>query len=316
MSAPVKRYVVAFPSDLRKLGGVKTLRSLIRDHQGFTTVRNPYVSDDHVREHFVDLPFVDFDPGLYQSSVASFSVLNSVLSELNRLNNGAPSPIIDIGVYAGRFSIAASLIARQNLMPVTLHAVEAVERLIDPIKENFELYNVEEVTLICAALSELDDQTLRLGIRKGGIIASTLVAPEEKAGADGEIALVRSVTLASLMRGMQNHALVKIDIEGNEAAAFRGTLPQKEILENNLFIIEWAPWQCDQKLTKTQTFGAFLIQHFVVYNLGNWACSHIESLITTLDDLRNCLQTNRSFNTDLLLIPKTMADEFEGSLQT
>ena len=285
---------------------------LLRDDHGFTTVRDPFASDDHVRAHFRELPYSEHDTGFFKDSVKRYSVLRYILSELKRLNNGAPTPIIDVGVYQGRFTIASYLIAKKHQMPLSLRAVEALEKLISPIEQNFDLYGVEGVTLTCAALSELDGQSLKIGSRRGGLIASTLVAPEEKAGADGEVAIVRSITLASLMRELQDHALVKIDIEGNEAAAFRGAFAERRILENNLFIIEWAPWQCDQKLSGTGTFGEFVLQNFAVYPLGNWACTHAQPLATKLDDLRNCLQDGRSFNTDLLLIPKKLASVFEG----
>ena len=110
-----------------------------------------------------------------------------------------------------------------------------------------------------------------------------------------------------LCRARTKHSLVKIDIEGNEPTAFKSIVGNEASLTNNIFIIEFAPWQTDQSFGDGDTFGGFLLDNFDIYNIGNWAAARIESQITLKQDFKNCLSaSNRQWNTDLLLIPKKM----------
>jgi len=281
---------------------------LLKSANGFFSVVNPYISDDWVQQTYQMVSEQDFDQGAINEPIKHMNVLSRTLDHLRNLNGMCEVSIFDVGVYMGTFSIFASRICDDLQLTPQITCVEAMEVLKDSINANFLNYKLDSVTLILAALSDADGENLTIGTRKGGLIGSTVVRPEIKAGNDGTLVEVESLSLHTLLdRARTTHSLVKIDIEGNEVRAFNSISDNEAFLANNIFIIEFAPWQTDQSFGDGDTYGGFLLDNFDIYNIRSWGAAQINSQITAKQDLKNCLSnSNRQWNTDLLLIPKKM----------
>src|SRR5690606_23120472 len=79
-----------------------------------------------------------------------------------------------------------------------------------------------------------------------GLIGGTLFKPDSKNGLDGYVTVeCEVIPLAAALNPNMGPGMVKIDIEGNEVAAFNSIAADAERL-NNVFIIEYAPWQGQQ----------------------------------------------------------------------
>jgi hypothetical protein len=167
---------------------------------------------------------------------------------------------------------------------------------------------VKNALLSNNVVGDNDYKNVRIGVRKGDMIGATASNPEKKAGSDGNIYEVESVSLASIVQELhEDSAIVKLDIEGNEVNAFSSLVNAGLDNKRFVYIIEFNPPQINRIVGKGETYGQFILSRFSVFNLGSWNTHNpeVKSLqLTTYSDLENCLSGGtRSGNTDLLLIP-------------
>lgn len=272
----------------------------------FASVSAPYLEDDFVRSNSIPLEIGAFKASDYYLHLKD-GLLERLIKSISRQNPQKTINVVDAGVYMGAFSIAVSLICRENSIGCDIQAIEGMPRLMASAQMNFDLYEVENIRIQNNIVGYEDDKLLKIGARKGGLIGATAFQPDQKAGDDGEIHEVKSVSLVSIISDLkENHSIVKIDIEGNEVNAFRSLVNGDKNLNKIVYIVEFAPWQAKHSVSDCENYGEFLLSRFKVFNIVNWNNSnpHPESLrIESFDDLMNCIKSERSFNTDLLLIP-------------
>lgn len=158
---------------------------LLRRADGFFSVVHPFISDDWVQRTYQMVREQDFDAGASDESIKRMNLISRTLDHLRNLNGMNEVSVFDVGVFMGMFSIFVSRICDDLQLTSQITCVEAMEVLKDPINANFLNYKLDNVTLIIAALSNADGEILTIGTRQGGLIGSTVVNPEKKAGKDG-----------------------------------------------------------------------------------------------------------------------------------
>lgn len=278
----------------------------------FTSVRDPYIEDRFVTNLFrpggdAATARARFD-GFLKGRPLLPMLLRSIARERAVIGDGALAiPVIDCGVFMGNFSVAAALQAARAGLEVEITAYEANPALAHPIRANLALYGLDIAVHVNGIGA--DYGTLRFSHSAGGLIGGTLFMPARKeAGSpdatthDCAVIPLRDALPPELAPG-----LVKIDIEGNEVAAF-GSIVGDAGRINNVYFVEFAPYQARLTLTGGGGYGDFLLAHYAVFDVGSWLwVPHVRRL-PDIAALEGCLQGDgaRTHNTDLLLIPQEM----------
>jgi len=284
----------------------------------FTSVRDPYLEDLFVARMYRP----GGDAATARTRFAAFlkdrPLLPLLLTGIARAradarDGAAAIPVIDCGVFMGNFSVAAALQAERAGLPVEITAYEANPALVAPIRANMALYGLE-VAVHANGIGG-DYGTLKFAHAAGGLIGGTLFMPgrKEEAGpgsttVDCEVIPLRDALPPELAPG-----LVKIDIEGNEVAAF-GSIVGDPGRINNVWFVEFAPFQTRLPVGGEAgggvLYGDFLLAQYAVFDVGSWLwVPHVRRL-RDLAALEGCLKVGdaRAHNTDLLLIPQDMTD--------
>jgi FkbM family methyltransferase len=272
----------------------------------FLSVPEPYMRDKFVAENYLE---VDVQPDIRSVSAgySDWVARNALLRNLLRLLHAwAPEEnrvveIIDLGVYMGTFSIGIELVARQMRVPVSIAAYEANPELISPIRSNIELYGCTSSVVHAAVGRKLG--VIEFVWSQDGAIGGTVFNTQNKKKGAFHSTEVPVTPLARIIEERKYPSLVKIDIEGNEVSAFASFLDRSTVSLDHIFIVEFAPWQFEQKMSADKIYGDFLLENFQVINIANWMSGKLCEPIDTHEKLRNCVSGQRSFNTDLLLIP-------------
>ncbi|MCW5724834.1 MAG: FkbM family methyltransferase [Maricaulaceae bacterium] len=233
-------------------------------------------------------------------------LLPLLLEEIARFRGDVNSiPIVDCGVFMGNFTIAAALLAEHAELELSITAYEANPALLEPIRANLALYNVS-AKVHCAGIGGAYG-VLNFVHKADGLIGGTLFKPDSKRGIEGYVANeCEVIPLAAVLDPSMGLGIVKIDIEGNEVAAFNSIAADAGRL-SNVFIIEYAPWQGKQAVGN-QTYNEFLLQHFDLFDVNNWLWVPSLQAISNAAALEQCMVANktRTHNTDLVLVPKEM----------
>lgn len=278
---------------------------------GFTSVRDPYMDDNFVARMFKP----GGDAATARQRFEAFlkdrpllpALIAGIADERAAMGDGAPAiPVVDCGVFMGNFAIAAALQAARIGQSVAISAYEANPVLAGPIRANLALYGLEDVAVHANGIGG-SYGTLRFTHRAGGLIGGTLFMPDRKAteagatSVDCEVVPLRDVLLPELAPG-----LVKIDIEGNEVAAF-GSIAGDPGRLNNVYFIEFAPFQAALRIAGG-SYGDFLLQNFAIFDVGSWLYGRAPRRLDSIAALEGCLEhaTSRAHNTDLLAIPQGM----------
>jgi len=299
----------------------------------FTSVRDPYLED-----HFVARLFrPGGDAATARARFAAFlkdrPLLPLLLAGLARaraaIGDGAGAiPVVDCGVFMGNFSVATALQAARAGLPVEITAYEANPALADPIRANMALYDLE-VAVHANGIGG-DYGTLKFAHAEGGLIGGTLFMPnrKEETGPGATTVDCAVIPLRDALPPELAPGLVKIDIEGNEVAAFGSIIGDAGRI-NNVWFVEFAPFQARLTVGASgggasgggasaggasagggMCYGDFLLARYAVFDVGSWLwVPHVRRL-RDLAALEDCLKAGdaRAHNTDLLLIPQDMAD--------
>lgn len=270
-------------------------------HNNFVTFSDPYCMDDFVKLHFKPIQLDSFDPLDFYHFLKD-GLLERLIKSIYKKESQRGISFIDAGVYMGSFSIAASLICRQNNFKHSIQAIEGLPNLIVPVQKNFDLYGVKDAILRNNVVGDQDGILVPICARKGFMIGATALNPGDKTDTEWETCEVESVSLASVVQQLQEYsAIVKIDIEGNECKAFKSLLDTNLDRKSIVYIIEFTSWQINSIMSEGENYGQFILNRFNVFNLSEWGNRNLnlESLrISTLSGLGDCLS-----HTDLLLVP-------------
>jgi len=279
---------------------------IFSDANNFTSVKEPYSTDDFVKSTYRDT--VDtktararFSRFVNDNKLLAFLVSEALSTQL--LPEDEVIEIVDCGVYMGTFTIAAGLMAQQAGLPVAMHGYEANPTLIESIRHNLEVYGVSAEVMHSGVGGSKGE--LEFVYPKGAMIGGTFFNVGNKKQSDGFTSVKCPILpLADILADDPWLGLIKLDIEGSEVAAF-GSIMNNPRKMNNIFIIEYAPWQGKMKLPDAQVFADWVLNNFNIFNVSNWLYSSLAE-IRTAEELASCLEgKNRKFNTDLLLIPQT-----------
>jgi FkbM family methyltransferase len=280
----------------------------IRTSSRFTSVRLPYERDSFTASDSRSCASASDAVAAFAGFLATRRppLLDWLLEECARLAGPLrPLAITDIGVFMGNFAVAAALTADRLGIARTLAAYEANPELIAPIRRNLALYGLEgQVTLHNNGIGG-QRGTLEFSFRPDGLIGGSLaVAPADAARAR---VACEVLPLAEVLSADPAPGLVKIDIEGVEPDAFGSIAADPDRLAN-AFIVEFAPWQAGRRLGGT-TYGAFLLEVFDVYNIGNWLwVPFLEPVPDAAALAAVCEGKRRQHNTDLLLLPRALPE--------
>lgn len=272
---------------------------------GFITTSKEYAFDEFVQKTFstiteLEASSKDFKDFLDLNSPTIGLVINlfrSIFPDKKLL-------FADVGVYMGYFTIAASLKASSASESHHIYAFEANPKLIDPIRQNIEFYGIgKNASVVNFALGDkrgLIEFTMQKHRAIGGTVFNT---EAKKKGGEHESYLVPCLTLRDMCNDyLGGNAIIKLDIEGNEASAF-STIINTNLAQENIFIIEYSHWQDNLEVGENIRYVDFLSENFYIYRLGSWVNAKSFERIE-LGDANMIENGNRAFNVDLLLIPK------------
>jgi FkbM family methyltransferase len=208
---------------------------------------------------------------------------HAVLSTL--LHEG--DTFIDVGANFGTFSLLASSIVGPSGMVV---AFEPQGRLCDLIRRSLDLSDVTNCELICAGC---------------GASATTLslMVPYNDSGRAGffsdfsgryvhESVTAEVMTLdAALPRDTPGHMVIKIDVEGSEAAVLDGARETIH-LKNPSLIIEMNPWSAKAAGTSTTALVQKLIEFgYVHFSIAGNGLTSVEPAAIPHDRQLNLVAT-------------------------
>lgn len=284
---------------------------LFEKDSGFTTVRDPYIQDEFVANRYVDTKNAIDAAGRFLKVLERNKFLHGLFETLaaGQGHEQQDLEILDCGVYMGMFTVACGLIAAEKGIKVRLRAYEANPALIQSIRNNLELHGVT-AELQNSGIAGVKG-TMEFVYATGRMIGGTLFNPDAKKSGDYSSTQSSVLDLASVLQDEARLSLVKLDIEGSEVEAFASIKTRRSKCEN-LFIVEYAPWQGEMQFGET-TYAEWLLSEFAIYRLGSWAhCSEVVR-IATVEELQNSVNLGRrSFNVDLLLVPNRFASIFDG----
>ncbi len=271
----------------------------------FTSVRDPYMEDEFVANNYKTIDDGANASALFNVFLDSKPMLDLLLRELER-EGGEAVRIVDCGVFMGIFTIAVSMKAAALAVPVDVFAYEANPALIEPIQANLKLYGVRAEVFANGIGGEYG--TLEFVHTTHGLIGGSIAdTKRRKSSAEGFVSSeCQVVPLSAILADEMAPGIVKIDIEGYEVSAFKSIVHDKHRL-NNVFIVEFAPFQAKSALLDTN-YGEFLLSRFEIFDVNNWLWVPYVRRLLSMEQLEACLEikSNRAFNTDLFLIPKSM----------
>lgn len=271
----------------------------------FTSVREPFIQDDFVQSIFKQVIPAEEARQRYAAFLKDRPFLPMLLSAL-KADGAGPVEVVDCGVFMGNFAIAAHIQAERAEVPVTISAYEANPALIDPIKANFDMYGVPGSVHGNGVGG--DYGVLEFVHSPEGMIGGTVFAAKTKRRERDtfQSTSCEIVPLSATLPDAAAPGLVKIDIEGNEVAAFSSIAEDANRL-NNVFITEYAPYQGGQAIAGT-TYDDFLLRHFAVYDINNWLWFPYVRPLTSAEAMARVMEAHpsRPDNTDLLFIPRAM----------
>jgi FkbM family methyltransferase len=272
----------------------------------FTSVRDPYVSDRFVTEMFQQEGRAEDARARFAAFLATRPLLPLLLEEIARFRgDDDPVPVVDCGVFMGNFCIAAALQADRLGLDLAITAYEANPVLVGPIRDNLALYDVQAKVRGAGIGGAYG--TLSFVHAAAGLIGGTLLMPDsQKANGDHVTVDCEVIPLAEVLVPDLGPGLVKIDIEGNEVAAFGSVIGDAGRL-NNVFIVEYAPWQ-GKLMLGGESYNDVLLRHFDVFDVNNWLWVPSLRPLRDAAALEHCMEAhkNRAHNTDLVLVPKAM----------
>lgn len=280
----------------------------------FTSVRDPYIQDDYVKGLFRQVIPADQARGRFRAFLADRPLLPMVLEALAAHPQAAERvQVVDCGVYMGNFSVAVDVQAERAGVAVEITAHEANPALIEPIRDNFSIYGMTAKVVEQGIGGQ--HGTLEFVHREGAMIGGTLFAPNAKTKAARTAVTTtqcRIVPLREVLAGTAAPGLVKIDIEGNEVAAFGSIATEADRL-NNVFFVEFAPFQGSLPVGESR-YDAFLLKHFAVFDINNWLWFPYARRLESAEAMARVMEDHpsRPDNTDLMLIPKTMPELIAG----
>ena len=271
----------------------------------FTSVREPNSNDNFVASTYRAVGDASKAIPRFKEFLDPRPLLDNVLQELKR-QDGQPIRIVDCGVFMGIFTVAASLKATSVGTDVKISAYEANSMLFEPIRANLNLFGVDAEVFANGIGGEYG--TLQFVHASHGLIGGSVSNPKGKMESpDGFVTSeCQIVPLSAILPDEIAPGLVKIDIEGHEVAAFRSIVGDAARL-NNVFIVEFAPFQARQAIAG-KDYGSFLLDNFDIFDVNNWLWVPYVRRLATREQLDTCLQikSNQAFNTDLLFVPKSM----------
>lgn len=271
----------------------------------FTSVRDPFIQDDFVRSIFKQVIPAEQARKRYAAFLQDRPFLPMLLTALAAHGQG-PVEVVDCGVFMGNFAIAADIQAARAGVPVKISAYEANPALIDPIKANLDMYGVPGT--VHGKGIGAEHGVLEFVHAPEGMIGGTVFSPETKRR-QRETYQTTTCEIVPLSAALPDHpapGLVKIDIEGNEVAAFSSIAGDANRL-NNVFITEYAPYQGKLGIAGT-TYADFLLAHFAIYDINNWLWFPYVRPLTSAQAMARVMEAHpsRPDNTDLLFIPKAL----------
>jgi FkbM family methyltransferase len=272
----------------------------------FTSVKEPYATDKFVAQNFKDGGSAGSAAKDYEEFLDTRRpLLTALLHGIAEANGASPIRVVDCGVFMGSFGITVALQARKIGLSVDITAFEANSALIRPIQENYSIYGVN-ASLHAFGIGG-KRETVEFVYPTDGLIGGTAFNVDNKKHVDFVSSACEIIPLKEALSASPLAGLVKLDIEGNEVAAFL-SIADDEARLNNVFIIEFAEYQAQRKFGET-TFGSFLLSQFDIFDVSNWLWVPFVRRIADMDSLSSVKDTksNRAHNTDLVLVPKSMA---------
>jgi FkbM family methyltransferase len=275
------------------------------------SVADPYVDDKFVQSHHRRLAPDEVEGLLlkFRKTSVDNKLLASLLLRLQEQSATEVVSVVDIGVFMGSFSNAVSLASKELAVPVSIDAWEANPQLISALIKNFRLYG-SDVHLHWSGIGR-ERGVMELVVRPGVAIGASLAHTAERKLGDYFACSVDVTPLSDVLKDEAALGLVKIDIEGFEVPAFSSIVGDFNRL-HNVFITEFEPKQAAQEVAPGKTFGDFLLEHFRLYNIGNWGWFSGAAAISSLQELVGVDLGNGGTNTDLLLVPRSFGYEPPG----
>lgn len=169
--------------------------------------------------------------------------------------------ISDCGVYMGEFSIQANIICDMLQIEKYINAYEASPLLIEPIKKNLKIYDVEAKCYNYGIGETFEEKSLF--IKKGRMIGSGSRIPPQS---------FEPFEIKSKFIPMENTIdpqyinVVKLDLEGNEVEAFRSICNNINKM-NNIFIVEFSTYQQERSVCHKK-YIEWIFDNYNVYGLG------------------------------------------------
>ncbi len=150
-----------------------------------------------------------------------FRAINSLVSQ--------GDVVVDAGANIGAISVyLAKVVGPEG----RLLAIEMIPETADRLRQNLALNGIEHASVINAALSDNEGETVTAYLSNGFFGQASI--SRANVGLGREVR-VRTTTLNAVLRDQQRISLLKMDLEGAEAAALRGALDCLERVEAVIF---------------------------------------------------------------------------------
>lgn len=231
---------------------------------GFVSVAEPFKGETFVRENFVKTK--SGNPKSYAKFIANHSQLPALISAIAKHNGEETVKIYDGGAFMGTFSAAAFHAAKIAGVGAEILCIEPNPKLIDSLYANLAVHGVPAGIVQTAISRRIDQQ--RLSYHPQQMISARLLNAEDAAPADHLVETVEVIALLDLLPLEKTLSLVKLDISGDELAAFRSVIDSPRRL-NNVFLVRLRQWQLDKVFDGDATLLEWLADNFTLTIVKN-----------------------------------------------
>ena len=147
------------------------------------------------------------------------------------LNNNIGGCFVDIGAHYGYYSLIANQVINNN----KIISIEPVKENFIILQKNFELNNIKNSNLICAAASDIDG-TSNFVISEASDSSGFSGNPQAK---NLKTIKIETISVAKLLKNEKIN-LIKIDVEGHEIPIIKDLLKNINTKDIN-YLIEFNP---------------------------------------------------------------------------
>lgn len=230
---------------------------------GFVSVAHPFSNEAFVQQNFIKTNAAS--PKGYADFIAEKSLLPYLLQCIAE-GNDEPLRVFDVGAFMGTFAAGVKHAADAAKIRTEVTCVEPNHMLLETLAANLSLHGVH-ASIIQGAVGPRSGVG-QLTIPSNRMIGARVLNPDEARRDDQVCEPVDVVSLADVLPMEKTIGLIKLDIGGQELAAFRSILDSPSRIRN-VFLIRLRAWQLDKPIDDHFTFFDWLNARFQIRRVPN-----------------------------------------------